>query len=134
MRDEKTDLGRGWQPHVLARVVATDDWWRGSPRGGHSQPVLDTEWSSPGPGAKIELSHWSSSCIAGLSLVESSRVLKYLHALKGPIIGALSVATPAILCHKEPARRIQSPLLGALERKIPPTRGILLAPRWFFMA
>ena len=31
-------------------------------------------------------------------------------------------------------RRIQSPLLGALERKIPPTRGILLAPRWFFMA
>ena len=31
------------------------------------------------------------------------------------------VATPAILCHKEPARRIQSPLLGALER-------------WFFMA
>ena len=26
---------------------------------------------------------------------------------------------PAILCHKEPARRIQSPLLGALERKIP---------------
>ena len=26
---------------------------------------------------------------------------------------------PALLCHKEPARRIQSPLLGALERKIP---------------
>ena len=25
---------------------------------------------------------------------------------------------PALLCHKEPARRIQSPLLGALERKI----------------
>ena len=44
------------------------------------------------------------------------------------------VATPALLCHKEPARRIQSPLLGALERKIPPLGGILLAPRWFFMA
>ena len=29
------------------------------------------------------------------------------------------VAAPALLCHKEPARRIQSPLLGALERKIP---------------
>ena len=40
---------------------------------------------------------------------------------------------PALLCHKEPARRIQSLLLGALERKIPPG-GILLAPRWFFMA
>ena len=40
---------------------------------------------------------------------------------------------PALLCHKEPARRIQSPLLGALERKIP-LGGILLAPRWFFMA
>ena len=39
-----------------------------------------------------------------------------------------------LLCHKEPARRIQSPLLGALERKKPPTRGFLLAPRWFFMA
>ena len=39
-----------------------------------------------------------------------------------------------LLCHKEPAPRIQSPLLGALERKKPPTRGFLLAPRWFFMA
>ena len=26
-------------------------------------------------------------------------------------------APPALLCHKETARRIQSPLLGALERK-----------------
>ena len=39
-----------------------------------------------------------------------------------------------LLCHKEPAPRIQSPLLGTLERKKPPTRGFLLAPRWFFMA
>ena len=32
---------------------------------------------------------------------------------------------PALLCHKEPGPRIQSPIaLG----------GILLAPRWFFMA
>ena len=30
------------------------------------------------------------------------------------------VASPAVLCHKGPDRRIQSP--------------ILLAPRWFFMA
>ena len=29
------------------------------------------------------------------------------------------IATPAPLCHKEPAHRIQSPLLGAWERKIP---------------
>ena len=28
------------------------------------------------------------------------------------------IATPALLCHKEPARRIQS-LIGDLERKIP---------------
>ena len=52
-----------------------------------------------------------------LSLVESSRVM----------------LAPAVLCHKEPARRIQSPLLGALERK-KTQRVFLLAPRWFFMA
>ena len=44
---------------------------------------------------------------ARLSLVESFIKLKYFH----------NVAAPALLCHKEPARRIQSPLLGALERK-----------------
>ena len=44
-----------------------------------------------------------------------------------------SDATPALLCHKEPARRIQSPLLGALERKITPLGGILLAPRQHFL-
>ena len=38
-----------------------------------------------------------------LSLVESFIELKYFH----------DVATPALLYHKEPARRIQSPLLGA---------------------
>ena len=38
-------------------------------------------------------------------------MVKYFHALKGPIIGALSDATTAVLCHKEPA-------------KIPPPRGI----------
>ena len=32
-----------------------------------------------------------------------------LHALKGPIIGALSDATPALLCHKEPARASKAP-------------------------
>ena len=63
-----------------------------------------------------------------LSLVEECRGL----ALIGRELH--SVAAPALLCHKEPARRIQSPLLGALERKIPPLGGILLAPRWFFMA
>ena len=63
-----------------------------------------------------------------LSLVEESRGL----ALIGREVHG--VAPPALLCHKEPAHRIQSPLLGALERKIPPLGGILLAPRWFFMA
>ena len=32
-----------------------------------------------------------------------------LHALKGPTIGALSDATPALLCHKEPARASKAP-------------------------
>ena len=41
---------------------------------------------------------------------------------------------PAFLSYKEPDPRIQSFLVGALERKIPPLGGILLAPRWFFMA
>ena len=36
---------------------------------------------------------------------------------------AHSVATPALLCHKEPAQGIQSPLLGALGRNAP-SRGI----------
>ena len=45
-----------------------------------------------------------------LSLVEECRGL----ALIGRELQ--SVATPALLCHKEPARRIQSPLLEALER------------------
>ena len=57
----------------------------------------------------IQPSHWSSSYNTALSLVESFRVVKYFHALKGPIIGALSVATPAVLCHKEPARRKNTP-------------------------
>ena len=64
----------------------------------------------------------------GFSLVE---LLHYCSLIGGELH---SDATPALLCHKEPARRIQSPLLGALERKIPPLGGILLAPRWFFMA
>ena len=76
------------------------------------------------PETYIQPSHWSSSYLAALSLVQSFRVLKYFHALKGPIIGALSDATPAVLCHKEPARRKNKyPLIG-----------VLLAHRWFFMS
>ena len=41
----------------------------------------------------IQRSHWSSSYIAVLSLVESSRVSKYFHALKG----AFSVACASSL-------------------------------------
>ena len=44
---------------------------------------------TPGQGTYIQPSHWSSSYIAALSLVESSRVVKYFHALKGPIVGPL---------------------------------------------
>ena len=54
-----------------------------------------------------------------LSLVESFIELKYFHG----------VAMPALLCHKEPAPRIQSPLLGALKRELPLLGGILLTPR-----
>ena len=35
-----------------------------------------------------------------------------VESLKGPIIGALSDATPALLCHKEPARRKNTPIGG----------------------
>ena len=48
-----------------------------------------------------------------LSLVEllhcCALIGRELHALKGPIIGALSDATPAVLCHKEPARASKAP-------------------------
>ena len=50
----------------------------------------------------IQDSNWSSSYFTALLLVKSFMML----------------LAPALLCHKEPARRIQSPLLGALERKI----------------
>ena len=55
-------------------------------------PVLNAEWST--------LSGRDCRDLV-VSLIE----LKYFH----------DVATPALLCHKEPARRIQRPLLGALE-------------------
>ena len=41
--------------------------------------------------------------------ISSILIGRELHALKGPIIGALSDATPALLCHKEPARRKNTP-------------------------
>ena len=78
-------------------------WWWGCPSRCPSLATAEP-WRRD-----IRHSHWSSSYIAALSLVESCRVLKYFHARKGPIIGVLSVATPAVLYHKEPAGRIQSP-------------------------
>ena len=39
-----------------------------------------------GGGRDIQHSHWSSSYIAPLSLVENWRVLKYFHALKAPLV------------------------------------------------
>ena len=47
-----------------------------------------------------------------LSLVETFRVMKYFH----------SVATPALLCHKDTAQGTQISLLG-----------VLLAFRWFYV-
>ena len=49
-------------------------------------------WAATPVRREIQLFHWSSSYSAALSLVQRSRVLKYFHARKGPIIrGALSV-------------------------------------------
>ena len=53
-----------------------------------------------------------------LSLVEECRGL----ALIGRELHV--VATPALLCHKEQACCIQSPLLGALDHKIPLREGV----------
>ena len=41
--------------------------------------------------------------------ISSILIGREFHALKGPIIGALSDATPAVLCHKEPARASKAP-------------------------
>ena len=41
--------------------------------------------------------------------ISSILIGRELHALKGPIMGALSDATPALLCHKEPARASKAP-------------------------
>ena len=80
-------------------------------------------------------SHSEMKVMLGWGHLEGSQVLEQTGPTRcqGLIRG---IATPALLCHKEPARRIQSTLLGALERKIPPLHwgGILFAPRWFFMA
>ena len=48
-------------------------------------------------------------------------------ALIGRGLYRTDVAPPALLCHKEPARRIQSPLVGASKRKIPPIFCLLIA-------
>ena len=58
--------------------------------------VLEQNNSDRWYGFSVVHSHWSRFNEAQLSLVESFRVL----------------LAPAVLCHKEPARRIQSPLLG----------------------
>ena len=80
---------------------------------GDIAPVLPSCWACRTPSQAAALrtstgrdisrlcSHWSSSYITALSLVESFKVLKYFH----------SDATPALLCHKEPAQGTQSPLM-----------------------
>ena len=68
--------------------------------------ILRSDWSTLiGPAQTLLNSHWSRASLVMLA--------------------------PAVLCHKEPARASK---LGALERKITPLGGILLAPRWFFMS
>ena len=61
--------------------------------------IVGTEIFSP---LSVELARqpFTLAQSGGPSLVESFIELKYFHG----------VATPALLCHREPARRIQSPL------------------------
>ena len=97
----------------LSRAVLDDDPTEGGDGAGDELqvgPVLGRPLNSQGSLSLVQLqrgssligrtyiqhSHWSSSYIAALSLVESFRVVKYFHALKGPIIGVLSDATPAV--------------------------------------
>ena len=57
----------------------------------------------------------SSSYIAALSLVEMLQSVEIFSCTEGKVsflVLVLLCQHPAVLCHKEPARRIQSPLLG----------------------
>ena len=100
-----------WSPPVAPpRLISL--WQGGSARpSGVSRPprcvstLASVSWPT---GWYIKHSHWSSSYIAALSLVESCWVLEYFHARKGPIRGTLSVAMPAVLCHKESAQLVPS--------------------------
>ena len=76
------------------------------------QVFVDLVRSSRGSRLQTQEDIFTGRQSGALSLVESFIDLIYFH----------DVSTLALLCHKEPARRIQSP------------KGILLAPRWFFMA
>ena len=64
----------------------------------HFDPDNISEWFKVRGEFSLVQSHWSSNVQAWLSLVESFNVLKYLHG----------VATPALLCHKEPAQGLQN--------------------------
>ena len=101
-------------------------WWTCDVCSPGSQPdfVLKTEtldWDlsvvlgALGLDTKVSLvhSHWSRIIETFLSLVETFIMMKYFQC----------VTTPALLCHKEPARS-----------KKDPTGHLFLAPRWFFMA
>ena len=97
---------------VAGGVFQTNDGWLYVISPDRSLMILITR-QTPSPATSLVHSHWSRNVEARLSLVESN-------------------AAPALLCHKEPARRIQSPLLGALERKIPCSSLVLygIRDRW----
>ena len=64
----------------------------------HSYKIGWLPIRSPVPAISLVHSHWSRNVEAWLSLVESFKVSKYFHG----------VATPALLCHKEPAQGMQN--------------------------
>ena len=68
----------------------------------HLLPDLPTSVLLPGREISRLCSQWSCLYITALSLVESFIVMKYVH----------SFATPALLCHTEPAQVTQSLLIG----------------------
>ena len=110
----------GWRGFHWGR---TGGWWWSAELEGDLPPACTRD---------IQPSHWSSSYIAALSLVDSSRVLKYFHA--GRIIGANSDASISNLMpwrtstsHPKPSTRgfwTQNTPIGGILRSKAPSRGL----------
>ena len=100
-----------------------DDPAGGYEDGDEADEIIPASWArcpaAPGEGGDGHDQTAGNSSVRGNVQLSDLRQTG-THRCRGLFLG---VVPPATLCHKEPARRIQNPLLGALERKIPPTRG-----------